>query len=114
MRVVVRCRSLFWLSPRPSLAAAGGENWPQWRGPGGQGISTERTCRPSGRRQEHRVEDASCRQWHSSPIVWGDRIFLTAAIEGDVVPGAKAVEHIGRRARTGSTPTASRPTRSTR
>src|SRR6266511_3903000 len=31
---------------------------------------------------------------HSSPIVWGDRIFLTTAIEGDVVPGAKAVKHI--------------------
>jgi outer membrane protein assembly factor BamB len=27
-------------------------------------------------------------------VVWGDRIFLTAALEGDVIPGAKAVEHI--------------------
>ena len=30
----------------------------------------------------------------SSPIVWGDRLFLTTAIEGDVVPGAKAVKHV--------------------
>jgi outer membrane protein assembly factor BamB len=26
--------------------------------------------------------------------VWGDRLFLTTAIEGDVVPGAKAVRHV--------------------
>ncbi|MFN0123933.1 MAG: PQQ-binding-like beta-propeller repeat protein [Blastocatellia bacterium] len=31
---------------------------------------------------------------HSSPIVWGDRIFLTTAIEGEVIPGAKAVKHV--------------------
>ena len=31
---------------------------------------------------------------HSSPIVWGDRLFLTTAIEGEVVPGAKGVKHI--------------------
>nr|MDQ3069186.1 PQQ-binding-like beta-propeller repeat protein [Acidobacteriota bacterium] len=31
---------------------------------------------------------------HSSPIVWGDRIYLTTAIEGDVVPGKeKKPEH---------------------
>ena len=30
---------------------------------------------------------------HSSPIVWNDRIFLTTDIEGDVIPGAKAVIH---------------------
>ncbi|HXQ74044.1 MAG TPA: PQQ-binding-like beta-propeller repeat protein, partial [Pyrinomonadaceae bacterium] len=31
---------------------------------------------------------------HSSPIVWGNRIFVTTAVEGDVVPGAKAVKHM--------------------
>jgi outer membrane protein assembly factor BamB len=30
---------------------------------------------------------------HSSPVVWGDRIFVTASVEGDVIPGAKPVEH---------------------
>ncbi|HEU5092719.1 MAG TPA: PQQ-binding-like beta-propeller repeat protein, partial [Nitrospira sp.] len=30
---------------------------------------------------------------HSSPIVWGNRIFLTTAVEGDTVAGAKAVKH---------------------
>ena len=31
---------------------------------------------------------------HSSPIVWNDRVFLTTAIEGEVVPGAQAVKHM--------------------
>jgi len=31
---------------------------------------------------------------HSSPIVWGNKIFITTAIEGPVVPGAKAVKHM--------------------
>ena len=60
-----------------------------------------------GLEQEHRVEDRTARSGHSSPIVWGDRIFVTAAIEGEVVPGAKAVEAHGRAARSGCIPTAS-------
>jgi len=70
-------------------------NWPQWRGPAGAGISTE-TGLPS------EWSDTKNVRWktpipgrgHSSPIVWGNRIFLTSSIEGPVVPGAEAVRHI--------------------
>ena len=31
---------------------------------------------------------------HSSPIVWGNRVFVTAEIEGEAVPGAQAVKHM--------------------
>ncbi|MCI0421755.1 MAG: PQQ-binding-like beta-propeller repeat protein [Acidobacteria bacterium] len=31
---------------------------------------------------------------HSSPIVWGNRIFLTAELDGPVILGAKAPKHI--------------------
>ncbi len=30
---------------------------------------------------------------HSSPVVWNDLVFLTTAVEGEVVPGAKAPYH---------------------
>ena len=30
---------------------------------------------------------------HSQPIVWGNRVFVTTAVEGEVVPGAEAVKH---------------------
>ena len=72
---------------------AAAENWPQWRGPGSQGISNE-TQLPTdwapGRNIAWKTELPA---GYSSPIVWGDRIFVTSAIEGEVVPGAKAVPH---------------------
>ena len=33
-------------------------------------------------------------QGHSSPAIWGDRIFLTAVVEGETMAGARAVEHL--------------------
>jgi outer membrane protein assembly factor BamB len=71
------------------------ENWPQWRGPGGQGVSHE-TALPTEWQPDRNVawKTPIPGSGYSSPIVWGDRLFLTAAIEGEVVPGAKAVEHL--------------------
>jgi outer membrane protein assembly factor BamB len=69
------------------------ENWPQWRGPGSQGISAEQHV-PVEWKPDHNVAwKVPVPSGHSSPVVWGDRIFLTAAIEGDSIPGKKAVEH---------------------
>ena len=51
-------------------------------------------CRPSGRATKNVAWKTELPGGHSSPIVWGDRIFVTAAVEGEVVPGAKAVGHI--------------------
>jgi outer membrane protein assembly factor BamB len=70
------------------------ENWPQWRGPGGQGISTEKQLPiewAPGKNIAWKTELPG--SGHSSPIVWGDRIFLTSQIEGEVIPGQRAVKH---------------------
>lgn len=82
---------------RPSWADAStkGSNWPQWRGPASQGVSEEKNL-PTEWSSSKNI------QWktpipgrsHSSPIVWNNRIFLTTAVEGPVVTGAKAVEHM--------------------
>jgi hypothetical protein len=70
-------------------------NWPQWRGPDGRGVSDERSVPLEWSAETHVAWKAPIPgQGHSQPIVWGDHIFLTAAIEGDVVPGAKAVTHL--------------------
>jgi outer membrane protein assembly factor BamB len=78
-----------------SIAVLHAENWPQWRGPGGRGVSTERDL-PSiwepGKNIAWKVELPG--GGHSSPVVWGDRIFITTVIEGEPLTGAKAVEHI--------------------
>lgn len=74
-----------------TLSAA--ENWPQWRGPGGQGISTEARLPTEWTATKNIAWKTELPPGHSSPIVWGDRIFVTSAVEGDSVPGAKAIGH---------------------
>ena len=56
-------------------------NWPQWRGPMGTGVS------PDGEPPVEWSEEKNVRwkvelpgRGHGTPIVWGDRIFLTSAI----------------------------------
>lgn len=70
-------------------------NWPQWRGPSGQGTSAEKNLPAEWSATKNiKWKTAIAGRGHSSPIVWGNKIFLTTAIEGPVVPGAKAVTHI--------------------
>ena len=74
-------------------ASAG--NWPQWRGPDGSGISNEKNL-PSEWSPTKNIKwkTAIDGRAHSSPIVWGNRVFLTTAVEGAEVPGAKAAKHM--------------------
>lgn len=70
-------------------------NWPQWRGPTGMGVSAEKNL-PSewSATKNIKWKTPIAGRGHSSPIVWGKRIFVTTAIEGEVVAGAKAVKHV--------------------
>ena len=76
--------------PDPAATA-----WPQFRGPGGQGISNE-TGLPLTWSQTENVawKTPIPGRGHSSPVVWGNRIFLTTAVEGDVTkPGFTGAKH---------------------
>jgi outer membrane protein assembly factor BamB len=89
------CLIALSLSPPPSSGFAFNiSNWSQWRGPEGTGLSNE-TGLPTewGAGKNIKWSTAIPGQGHSSPIVWGDKVFLTTEIEGDTVAGAKAVEH---------------------
>lgn len=73
----------------------GATNWPQWRGPGGMGISTEKNLPVEWSATKNiKWKTPIAGRAHSSPVVWGNRLFLTTAIEGPIVPGAKAVKHM--------------------
>ena len=94
----MRCEKIRWGFLAASLAApalATDLNWPQFRGPAGQGVVRE-TGLPLEWSDTKNVlwKTELPGRGHSSPIVWGSRIFLTTAIEGEVVPGAKAIPHI--------------------
>ena len=59
------------------------ENWPQFRGPGHQGISAESNVPLKWSTTENIVWKIEIpgQSW-SSPIVWNDRVFVTTATEG--------------------------------
>ena len=62
--------------------AAIGENWPTWRGPTGQGVSRENDLPVTWSATENvRWKVALPDEGNSSPVVWGDRVFLTQASE---------------------------------
>ncbi len=70
-------------------------NWPQFRGPHGQGVSDEAALPTAwGPTSNVAWKTAVDGLGHSSPIVWGNDVFLTTAIEGEPVPGANAPVHL--------------------
>jgi outer membrane protein assembly factor BamB len=89
----------------PPNALAGQANWPQFRGMGARGLSTNASFPDQWSATENIAWKAEIpgRGW-SSPIVWGDRVFLTtAATAGPVEPSKKGL-YLG-----GERPNAPRP-----
>ncbi len=72
--------------PAPAIPPT---NWPQWRGPDASGVADGQAPPTTWD-----IEDSSSILWktpipglgHSSPIVWGDRIFLTSAVSSKQDP----------------------------
>ncbi len=84
-RMKTRCFVAVLIASAVSAPTWGDDNWPQFRGVGGLGI---------GRGNPPTEWDLQTKQnvsWvaplpglgHSSPIVWGDRIFVTTAVNSD-------------------------------
>lgn len=91
----VRLAVLFGFLLAAGSAAAAPPHWAQWRGPDGQGIASDQGVALEWSASKNVVwKTAIPGRGFSSPVVWGDRIFLTTAIEGELVPGAKAVTHM--------------------
>ncbi len=81
----------------PGLTAAGPEDpryWPGWRGPDGSGVSTTTGFpeRITSGAEIWRVRVPG--RGHSSPVVWGNRVFLTSSIPGEEIPGHEPPVHI--------------------
>ena len=66
-----------------STLALRAENWPQWRGPSLNGVSTEKNLPVEWTTEENVTWKLELPEWSgSTPIIWGERIFLSVA-EGD-------------------------------
>lgn len=81
MMRVCKCLTLLVVVVSMARSPVVGEEWPGWRGPRGDGTSLE-TVVPTKWSSSDNVA------WktplpglgHSSPIIWGDRVFLTTAV----------------------------------
>lgn len=71
-------------------------NWPQWRGPDGLGVSGASQYAEEWSPEKNIAWRAEVPgRGLSSPVVWGDRLFVTTSIEGEAVPGHTAPIHLG-------------------
>lgn len=93
-----------------AYASAQAQNWPQFRGPGASGVAESAQTTPATWDAEKSVN----LRWkteipglaHSSPVVWGDKVFITTAVSdekkpetryglyGDVAPVKNDPEHV--------------------
>jgi len=62
-----------------SLATGPAQEWTRFRGPNGSGISPAKTIPTTWTDQDFNWKTALPGAGHSSPVLWGDKIFLTTA-----------------------------------
>ncbi|HEY7154907.1 MAG TPA: PQQ-binding-like beta-propeller repeat protein [Gemmataceae bacterium] len=78
--------ALFLSSLALAIAPAWGDNWPQWRGPSGDSVSTE-TNLPLKWSEKENIR-WTCRlpgEGNSTPAIWGDAVFVTAQVGEDLL-----------------------------
>jgi outer membrane protein assembly factor BamB len=76
----MRSRTLITLLVTCSVVSLHAENWPQWRGPSANGISGEKNLPVKWTRSENVAWKLAMPALSgSTPIIWGDRIFLNVA-----------------------------------
>ena len=67
-----------------AAGVAAAENWPAWRGPTGDGVSTETNLPVEWDTERNIAWKLPLPAWSgSTPIVWGERIFLNVAVDDD-------------------------------
>lgn len=90
-----RSQHAIWLLLWCGLAPASrGEDWPQWRGPSGDGVSRSRSTPLTWGEDRELAWKCPLPAWGAStPVVWKDSVFLTS--HGD--DGALLLQHIGAR-----------------
>jgi outer membrane protein assembly factor BamB len=85
--------AIFTLAALLAAAPAAAQNWPSFRGPDGNGVAAAASKPP----ESWDLSSSRNIAWktalpglaHSSPIVWGDRIYLTTAVASAGKPGVK-------------------------
>ncbi len=76
----------FWLGPALAIllggTAAGGDNWPQWRGPSLNGTSDSTDLPTTWSETENVKWKVKLPSWSgSTPVIWGDKIIVASGSE---------------------------------
>jgi outer membrane protein assembly factor BamB len=83
-------RTMLVLLLLAAVGAARGDNRPRWRGPDGNAVSSEKGLPWQWAADKNvRWKTAIPGEGASSPVVWGDRVFVTAALKD----GSQRVVH---------------------
>lgn len=75
---------------------AGQAHWPQWRGPAGNGVAAGTPPLTWDDTTNVKWKIAILGRGHSTPVIWGDRIFLTTAVPTGKSAGAGPADSGGR------------------
>ncbi len=79
------------------VAEMASENWPQWRGPSSDGVSPESGLPTTWSASENvRWRASLAGLGTSSPIVWGDRVFVTSQIGSTAVASGSSHPELAR------------------
>ncbi|HEX4796878.1 MAG TPA: hypothetical protein VH370_24010, partial [Humisphaera sp.] len=105
--IAVVCLFAICFTRARAADTAAEENWPQWRGPMGNGIAPKADPPINWSATSHLKWQASLPgEGTSTPIIWGDRVFIQVAINtghagATAASSAQAAPQGGRRGRGG-------------
>ena len=81
---IVTIPAAAWLAVTAAAGIAEAEHWPAWRGPTGDGVSSETNLPVEWDTERNIAWKLPMPAWSgSTPIVWGDLIFLNVAVDDD-------------------------------
>ena len=75
---MITCGAVALLLLMGTIAPVSGQEWTRFRGPNGSGVSAARTIPSVWTDKDINWRVSLPGTGHSSPVVWGDRVFLTA------------------------------------
>lgn len=75
-----------------SNAPSAGENWPNWRGPDGNGVAQGNPPVEFGPARNLKWKTSIPSRGMATPIIWEDKIFIATAIPVDDPPSIEAEE----------------------
>src|ERR1017187_3453564 len=80
-----------------AIAADAPDAWPRWRGPEFNGVARGDAPLTWSDKDHIAWKVQVAGKGHSSPVIWGDRLFLTTAVPTGNAPAADAAPASGRR-----------------